>query len=564
MTRRTLVVSLLAGAALAQDAVPPNRFVPAGAQVVLRIKAPAVWQEQFANTQLAKVFAGPTFAPLRKQAREKYPEALDRAAAAGMPREVLQALLEDYRGELLVSVQFDIDAMAASGSREHVPFAVMLALTPDGKFDLAALLAGFRKVDEKYEGPVSPLQIGEHTFRVSAHDVPVTQAELVDGHLVMFGGTAIEKLAPGMLAAANRAERLPADAPWALHVDLAGAIDASVAVANAQLEAAEMPAQQIFDAMGITALDAFDASLGTAGEHVELVASLSTRSRSVGLYGLLFADTKKPALLRYVPPSVSSFSVSSFDFATTVRAILAIVELAGRKEQLAQTEASFREKAKLRLREDLLDHVGGEVMLLGDLREFVAQVIEAESDGTRPDPNRLFADYCIGIALHDGAAFATSIETLLRSVGLHAARKTEQYRNTKIHELRLGGAVTVEYAIVDDLALCVVGARGNGAGYLRAALDAHADGNASPALPEAIAKRLDGVPDGWNGIGTMPVVDLVLGFAELGSMRRPEVAVREGLDFLRPFGKELKELGLGDVVSVSYSSPKGLRTIYRW
>lgn len=566
MIRRSLAPLLLAGAALAQEAVPPNRFLPAGAQFTMRIKAPAVWHEQFAKTRLAKVFEGPTLAPMRKQAREKYPELLDSAAATGMPREVLQALVEDYRGELLVSVQFDVEASAATEGREPPAFAVMLALTPDGKFDLASLLAGFRKQDEKYDARLSPLQIGEHAFHVYDHAMPMTQAELIDGHLVMFLGTALEKLAPGMLARTNRSERLPADAPLAAHLDFAGFVDAIVVAANEQLKELEVPAtgQQVLDAIGVTGLDAFDVSLGTAGERVTLETNLGTRGRTTGLFGAWFADAKQPALLRYVPPSVSSFSVSSLDFGAVVRAVTAIAELGEGKQALAEMEAAFREKTRIRLREDLLDLLGSEVMLLGDLRSFLAQALESARDGSRPDPNRVFADYCAGIALRDGKAFAASIDTLLRSTGLHAARKTEEYGGTRIHELRLGGAVTIEYAILDDVALVVLGTRGSGSDYLRAAIDNRT--NTKATLPEAIAKRIDGVPDGWSGIGTMPIVDLVLGASELGRLksRRNEPRIGEAFDFVRAVGKELKELGLGDATSVSYSGKRGLRTIYRW
>jgi hypothetical protein len=566
MCHRAVLFLSLAASALAQEAVPPNRFVPASAQVVLRYKAPVLWHEQFAKTRLAKLFEGPTLAPIVKQARERYPEALDRAAAAGMPREVLKALIEDYRGELLVSLQFDFVGVAADPDRKSPDFAVMLAMAPDGKFDLAALQAGLRKVDDEADTATSALQVGEHTFRVAKQRTPLTQPELVDGHLVMFYGTAIEKLGPGMLARTNRGERLPPDAPFALHLDIAGTTDAIVAAVTEHRPDPDAPAtpQQILDSLGFSNLDAFDAALGAAGEHVALETNLSTRGRAGGLLDLWFVDAKRPSLLRCVPPSVGSFSVSALDLRACARAITALLELGAGKEGVAEMEAAFFEKTKCRLNEDLLDHLGSELMLLGDLRGALALAAEVERDGSQPDPNRMFSDYCLGLSLRDGKAFAASIDRMLRATGLHAARKTEQYRGARIHELRLGGALIVEYSITDDLALVVLGSRGNGRDFLRAALDAHGDGK--PTLPDALAKKIDGLPDGWSGIGSMPLVDLVLAIAELGTMRaeRQDQLSREMLDSMRAAGRELKALGLGDAVSVSYSGKRGLRTIYRW
>jgi hypothetical protein len=563
MLRRSLALLLLAASAFAQEAIPPNRFVPASAQVVMRVKAPAVWHEQFAKTRLAKVFAGEALAPIMKKARDDYQPSLDRAAAAGMPREVLQAFIENYRGELVVSVQFDVASVLDTSEPQ---FVVMLVLSPDRKYDLPALAAALRRI-HKSGVATKPLAIGDRTFQVTTDRRPTTRAEMVDDHLVMFFGSAIERLAPAMLAPSDRSERPQSTAPFSLHVELAPIVDALVAKSDSpERERLGLPSpSRLLEVFGLGCFDCFDLALEPDGEHVIAQTDLGMRSQRGYLHDLIVVDKKRPSILRYVPPSASSFGVSAFDFAALLHLGQAAAEIeSGDRESFAEFEASFFAKNGVRLREDLLDHLGGELLTIGNLADLFAALVGNSQKGARLDANRLLAEVCVGVAMRDGKAFAASLDKVLRVAGLLAGRKTEDYRGAKIHELHLGGAVTIEYAVTDDLALVVSGPRGDGSDYLRAALDARADCKGAP--PDAITKRFADLPAGWSGIGVLPILDLARKMATLASAAAPDASpqLTDAVAIVRSVCDELKALGLGDLVSASYASREGVRTIYRW
>lgn len=564
MIGRFATLSLLTATALAQGAVAPNRFVPAGAHMVMRVSGPAVWHEQFAKTWLAKVFDGPTLAPWMKRARDGYESALDRAAERGMPREALNAFVKDYRGEIVMSAQFDF-AHAAEHDDEAPRFAMMLAMLPDGRFDLAAFADAIRQSDAKHDTERTAVHFGDHTFQLSKGPEPDTLPEMVDGSLVVLFGAAVESYGAAMLDPKDRGEVPPA-APLSMHLRLGEAI-LEVAEHAADAAGNREQLQPMFDAMGLSQLGTIEIVVAPAGEHVAMETSVACKGGDPGLLGLVMPDRTKTRLLRHLPANVESFSLSAFDLDAGMRAVERFFTAAGEggAESFAQMLDAFRDKTKVRLREDLLAHIGGELLLLGDLRSLFTAVGEATAEGGRPDPSRLFNGYCLGIELRDGKAVAESLDKMLRAVGLHAARKTEDYRDTKIHELRLGGALAIEYAVTDDLLLLVPGSRGNGNDYLRAVLDARLEGKG--ALPAKASKRIDDLPESWSGVSVTPIADLavdLITFGEALAKQRGQRTAAEALDTVRGIAREMKTLGHGEITTVTYSSKKGLRTVYRW
>jgi hypothetical protein len=207
------------------------------------------------------------------------------------------------------------------------------------------------------------------------------------------------------------------------------------------------------------------------------------------------------------------------------------------------------------------------MMTLGDMRSLLEVALQSLAEGDRPDPNTVFAGYCFGLTLRNGKALRESIDTMLRAAGLHAARKTEDYRDQKVSTLRLGGVLAIEYAITDSMLLVVLGTKGLGSEYLRAVLDSQADGSNGAGLPEKVQKRLAELPDGWSGIAAIPVVEIVRALFDVGaaSSEARGVPMPPGmLEVCKGVLRELVEAGLGDMVSVTYTSPTEWRTIYRW
>jgi len=165
-------------------------------------------------------------------------------------------------------------------------------------------------------------------------------------------------------------------------------------------------------------------------------------------------------------------------------------EAAGMDWNEAQT--AFAESMKVRLKEDLIDHLGTEMLSLADL---AAQAEEIDPD--QDDPLAGIGSSCIGIGLRNGKAFAASLESMLRSQGLHASRKTEDYQGNKIHRLPLGGLIEVEYCVTDELMLLAIGKGESARQSLRGVLDARANPAAEGEAPTKIKATLATMPAGW-------------------------------------------------------------------
>ena len=220
-------------------------------------------------------------------------------------------------------------------------------------------------------------------------------------------------------------------------------------------------------------------------------------------------------------------------------------------------EEMFAESTKVRLGEDLIDNIGTEVLYLVDPN--------VEDDMEQDAITAMFSGTCYALSLRDGKAFGEALEKALRSRGLHAARKSEDYQGVKVYRLRIAGALELEYAVTDDMFLLAPGSVATSGAQLRAVLDTRA--NPEAGLPENVASRSDKVPAGWNGVGVTPLAQLLM---EIGAIAQtlpggdmpPEAMV--ALDMLGVIGKEMKQVGLDDAIQFTYTSAGGIRSITRF
>jgi hypothetical protein len=337
------------------------------------------------------------------------------------------------------------------------------------------------------------------------------------------------------------------------------------ALADAVAENAGAPfdAKAFFEALGLMAMDTASMTVGADGKHVALDGELRLRERERGMFALLHpsAPTKLP---RLVPPAVDTFSVSSVDLGALTTMIGRVWEVMGDAVPMTweQAQTQFAETMKVRLREDLLDHLGTELLTVQDLGEAGA----ADPD----DPMAGFEGMCAGVALKNGKAFGESVEKLLRARGLHAARKTEDYQGTQVHRLRVGGIVELEYAITDDLLLLGLGSSESSRKSLRGVLDARANPPAAPEYPAPVKERLALLPASWSGLSVMSVSDtfrMMSQMIETGMQQGiGEVPEELGgmLGMLQQLGGELERFGLQTMVGTSHVTANAFTTRYRW
>jgi len=588
MLRRLLTASILSFVPLcAQDKTDLRRFVSEDAQIVMRIQAPALWKDAFGPTRLGGLLRTPLMAPWVRMIAEGYDAGLESSYFVAMGTDLVRHLVEDYRGEIVVAIHVELpeedlittdeDGEASEGLPEPKVTA-MLTMVPAEGLDLAEFRAGFRRADEQAvadvgEAPnVTDLTIGEHTFHVwHVEDTQVAQFEMVDGHLVMFFGDDVVGLAPKLLSGSPRATELPPPAPFSMRCDLT-----EIDRFDEQFEELVDLAAAADDEPGrrtgmrlawdtFRCLGSLDLALHADGKAVVLDTNLATRSDKLGMLAPLLVAGSPAKLLRCVPPDQRSFSLRSFDLMAMSKWIDTAVEEEG-EEFVAQLEAiaaQFQEANKVRLREDLLDHVGREVLVLGGLHQLFADVATTLEDGEQPDPREVLGGTCLAIALRDGRAFGTSLEAVVRANGLHAGRRTEEYLGVPIHQVVLGGLVSLEYAVTDEALWLVVG-KGLGREHLRAALDARAESRSEGEVAAAFAA----LPEGWNGVRRVPIADWLRLLADITVATQGRRAntgeVKMALDVLRGLAKEMTNLAATELLVGDYTSPAGWRTVYRW
>jgi hypothetical protein len=121
---------------------------------------------------------------------------------------------------------------------------------------------------------------------------------------------------------------------------------------------------------------------------------------------------------------------------------------------------------------------------------------------------------CFVVPLRDAKLAAQNLDKALRARGMHAARKTEDYGDTKIYSLRLLGMMRVEYAFAADVFVLGLGDGEATRKNLRSVLDtvaARGKGGAATELSAAVQARLQGWPENWASIDVGDYSDVLDG-----------------------------------------------------
>lgn len=557
---------LLTTALVAQD----NRFVPADAQLVARVAAPAKWKEQFADTKLAQVLGGQALAPFLAQARKGFDEGLDEARQAGVDAALLDGLWEDYKGDLVIALHIDMEDVTSAIDDDRPPqMAMTITLTPDGSYDLAGLATALaRLAEDRANADGKALQdvtIGDLTVRCGGEGggTSLMLPTLIDEHLVIMFASDIEADGARMLATDNRSNNVGTGKPLYLHVAAERALTTLFDVVRARFEddpmAPPIDVIKVLTDFGFGCVGALEVSISADGEAAVFETNLRCSAGERGLFGSFILDHDAPKMLRYLPPSAEAFAVQAFDIGAIYKTIKTMWANFDDMVPMAfeDIEEMFAESTKVRLGEDLIDNIGTEVLYLVDPN--------VEDDMEQDAITAMFSGTCYALSLRDGKAFGEALEKALRSRGLHAARKSEDYQGVKVYRLRIAGALELEYAVTDDMFLLAPGSVATSGAQLRAVLDTRA--NPEAGLPENVASRSDKVPAGWNGVGVTPLAQLLM---EIGAIAQtlpggdmpPEAMV--ALDMLGVIGKEMKQVGLDDAIQFTYTSAGGIRSITRF
>jgi hypothetical protein len=551
--------------------VSPFRFAPADSAFVMRIAAPAKWKQRFAKTEIAKVTNGENFGPMLIQMTKQFDQAMAQLRESGkVDAELLDKFLADYKGDMVLAVQVDISKLGPLSPNVEAPppFQLSLALTPDGSFDLAALGKEFERLANEDGGPeMRELAVGDHRLRFAQVDDGVQMAlpTMIDGHLVMFGGNDLEKGAMNMLKSDPFTHAsAKGNPPLFVYMAAGSAMDAILAMAVEQAgEMLPVDIEKIWQLSGLGAMEDVSMFMDADGKQAVGDMSVAMRGSELGFFGAMMGN-KAPKLLRNVPANSENFSVGHFSLPRIYDVVGRIwaecEEAAGMTFDEAQQ--AFSESTKLSLKTDLIDHIGDEVITLQD------PAAAAEEEVDEDDPMAGLAASCFGVSLKNGKAFGESIDKMLRAMGMHAARKSEDYQGTKIWKMAVGGLVELEYATTDDLLLLAVGKGESARQSLRAILDTRATPLAEGEVPAIAKAHAQALPAGWCGLGTNAMGPMVLGMANAMEtvMEQADDEVPEQMQMfipmLKALGTDLEKLKI-QMVSATYTSPQAMQVRFR-
>lgn len=577
-------VPFLALLALAPAQDPAFRFVPKDAALVVRMGAPARWKKDFADTAMAKLMAAPALQPMMQQAGQMMDMMMAQARDGGFDADLVERMLATYEGDFVFSVSVDwkkADFVSVGEEEPSMPVFVSLAATPHASYDLAALAKAIdgaaAKAMEEPDAPKSKeLVVGEHRLRAveDGDGMWATMPAMVNGSLVMFLGADLgagADLDAGVAKALETADRFEAaDAagkPMFLHADVAGFVGAleQSMVELEEMGAAPFDIGEMLDAIGLRALGNLRMTVGADGKHLVSDVHMGMSGDKRGLLAMLPQSSASPKLLRALPAAASNWTVMPVDLGALYASAETFVTLLETQMPMSWADmmTAMAEELKVRLKEDLLDHLGGEVLLLSDAGDL-------GDDEDEESPMAAIGDMCMAFSLRDGAAFGKSLETMLRARGLHAARKTEEYQGAKIHRMTLAAVLPLEYAVTDDLLLLALGDGEGVRASLRGVLDAKAAGGAE--LPAALKAHVEAAPAGWCGIGvtrpadTMQSVAKALESAIAAAGEDDPDAAQVGMvsGVLSALAGEMKRLGVETSVAFVYSGPTGVTYRLRW
>lgn len=580
MNQARFAVPFLALLALAPAQDAAFRFAPKDAALVLRMGAPARWKKDFADTAMAKMMSAPALAPMMDMMGTAMEQAMAGMRGSGFDADLVERMLADYQGDFTLSIAVDwakADLVTMDGEDPSLPFAITVAAAPHPSFDLAALATaidgGVRKLLEEPGAPkTKEVPAGELRLTAVADEDGMwgTIPAIVDGHLVMFYGTDVEAQATKAIEGKDRFEAADAgNTPMFVHADLRGfvtAMDQGVAEIE-EMGGAPFDMGELLDAIGLRSLQDFRMTLGADGKHLVSDVQLGLRADKRGLMAMLPQSSAQPKLLRALPAATSNWTIMPLDLGVLYTSAEQIVTMLEAEMPMSWPDmmTAMAEELKVRLKEDLLDHLGGELMALSDASELA----DEDEAGNPANPLAAINGQCMVLSLRDGAAFGKSVETMLRARGLHAARKTEEYQGAKVHRMTLAGVLELEYAITDDMLLLALGRSESARASLRGVLDAKASGTATE-LPAAVKAHLDAAPAGWCGVGVTRPADTMMGIGQamvgLVAMSGGGEADQLGMvaDVLQALAGEMKRLGVDTSVGFLYSGPKGVGYRLRW
>lgn len=446
--------------------------------VLVESVGPAGWRARFAPTNLGTLLAS-------EQGRELWEPGmlpvigwLQQTLGDGPHERVL-----GYGGRIRIAVWLQPGDLI-----EQRPFAAALVLEGDGHTDLQALAGDVQKLQTEAGGDWSDLDVGGLPLRVLAQGDDRMTAPVVGEHHLLCVAAAADDLATALANArafvGTCDGKPPAPDTAALRVEMAtpALLDLARAAHERNPDRSEWPTWR---ALGVECLGRSQWSLTTAGPRVLFEMAQTFADSPRGLFAALFRTTAgMPSLQRLLPDGRSSWKLGRFDALALYDAIVAAC--VANEVDVVAAQKEMRESMGVDLRDDLIAHLGDEVMLHG---------------ASFTDVDRLErAPWLLAFRLQDAAAFAASLETALANGKPMLTREaTVEHGSAKLYRYGNMFRYDLWFAVGGDLFVIAGGELAED--RLTALFDAAAApvGDAAPAMPPALTDVQRYLPAGTHG-----------------------------------------------------------------
>ncbi|MHC5066280.1 MAG: RNA polymerase sigma factor, partial [Planctomycetota bacterium] len=328
----------------------------------------------------------------------------------------------------------------------------ILALERDGSTDLDALSADISRIMQGYlPGEITEQEFGQYALQslgVPSGEI-LTLPILIDGVLVTFFGDAasLEQSIPRSLRALA-AESMEPSAPMSLEIDLSQLQGLS--------EMRRVP--PLVKAFGLKSLESLHAVIRPNGPQAELAVDVQFADGERGFMDALLPPVEDlPQLLGRIPANTTPWFALPFRLDELYRVAVATAAEFGAgsgEGNEPRMDEELNRELGFDLAGELLDHLGGEIMILGDLWQ--EEDPETFREGDDPPIGA-----CIAFRLSDTEAFHGGFNKLLEYwKGAVTVFETRAVNGVKVTRLGVAFMTGIHLALGQDLVAVGFGTEG--------------------------------------------------------------------------------------------------------
>lgn len=491
--------------------------LPQDPVLLLELDGPARLRTVFAASNLLRMLESPEAAELGRAVRD---ELLTEDAQLYPFLEGLWDSLSSYEGRLRLGMH------VVPVEDSFFPSLLFTLEMTDAGSDRKALM----QLLDGLEGTEQQLLIRGEKLRVFTPDdvsMEFTMPTLIDGKQVTIFGHEISSILPEFLSvhADNRVTTKSPEAPISARFDVPAFMERLFPKNEFIMP---LKVTGLMDELGFLSLQPINTWITPAGKHIVMRTEIGWDPTKPGLTGLFLSprNSEPHGLLDLVPRTSLDWSLMHLDLGKAYAFLKKVLGKTPFADAFPTLSSEIDVQIRMSLEKDLLAHLGDEILVLGkgialepdSAANFLGigplhvdvDLAETEDEDEYADPPELGGDVCIAISLDDEKAFATSLEKLIRSRGLHASRRRSEHRGVRVQMIFLLGTYQISYAIADGLFLAAYGK--DGLENLRAVLDMSAQkqrGEKIAALPRLIRDRLKHVGKRWQDLSTMSLAPLL-------------------------------------------------------